>query len=382
MMNKRTLFSTLSLVLIIGLVVFPIFGLSKTRHEYVEDFLYSAQDDLYGAFSEGYNEPDDDSDVETVESTCAAIIALNLLDAINLDLFTATDTWAYDHVSNAIVYNNLQNLSDTLEALYYLDEVDPVNLFEDFEQEEEVMEFCDNRSVYFGDALGYSFYVGQTPTIYDTYLVVKAYYYLGVTENLEVSNITEYIMNSYSVEGGFKSLPTGSEISLTSTFYAIQTLAYLDSLDVLTDKSSIQNYVNQFYVDDSVLEAHYGGYYYNISDEITFTTISATFEAVRILTLLDYSVPDIDVTSRWLLSNQNIMDGGFAENTLEGQESISSTITTFQAVHILHDLGQLDLLSEEFGDYKLRWWIVLIIVLVVLAGGITGIILYQRRIKL
>ena len=48
MTNKRSIFSTLSLVLVIGLVIFPIFGLGKTRQEYATDFLYSTQDDLYG----------------------------------------------------------------------------------------------------------------------------------------------------------------------------------------------------------------------------------------------------------------------------------------------------------------------------------------------
>ena len=89
MTKKRTLFSTISLILVIGLVVLPIFGLSKTRQEYVEDFIYSGQDDLFGAFSDNFNDPGDDRDIETVGSTRSAILALSLLDAVNLDTFTA-----------------------------------------------------------------------------------------------------------------------------------------------------------------------------------------------------------------------------------------------------------------------------------------------------
>ena len=384
MTNKRTIFLTLSLVLVIGLVVFPIFGLSKTRQEYASDFLYSAQDDSYGAFSEGYNEPDDDSDTETAECTRAAIIALSQMNAIDLDTFTATDTWAYDHVSNGISYNSLQNISDAIEALYYLDEVNTgEDLFEDFTSEQDVLEFAENRSVIIGNSQGYSLYIGENATIYSTYLVVKAHYYLGKIDELPLDNVTNFIMDSFATEG-FLSLPNGSEISLSSTYYALQTLAYLDSLGLLnsTNKQDISDFVNQFYVADQALEDHYGGYSYYPNDEISFATITATFEAVSILTLLDHSLTNQDATLKWVIDNQNVLDGGFTENVLEGQEALSSTITTYQAIHILHDLDELDLLSEEFGDYKLRWWIVLIIVLVVLAGGITGIILYQRRIKL
>ncbi len=77
MTKKCTLFSTLSLILVIGLVVFPIFGLSKTRQEYVVDFIYSGQDDLFGAFSDNYNDPEDDRDIETVSITRSALIALS-----------------------------------------------------------------------------------------------------------------------------------------------------------------------------------------------------------------------------------------------------------------------------------------------------------------
>lgn len=384
MTKKRTLFSTISLILVIGLVVFPIFGISKTRQEYIEDFIYSGQDDLYGAFSDTYNNPDDDREVETVGSTHSAMLALNILDAIDLDTFTATDTYLYDQIGYGIQYDDLENISLCLETLYVLDEADESATFlDDLDQEDDIMEFFENRSVSSGYSIGYSEYIGLNATIYNTYLVIKGYYYLDSMSEVLVDNVTEYILNSFNTDGGFKSFPTGDSSSLTSTFYAIQTLNYLGSLDTLNSNLTlISNYVNQFYVDDALAEDHNGGYSYNAFGEIPFATVRATYEAILTLNLLDVSFPDQEATSNWILQNQNIEDGGFSENALEGQERVSSITTTSQVIHILNDFGDLDLLSEEFGDYKLRWWIVLIIIIVVLGAGVTGIILYQRRIKL
>ena len=384
MTKKRTLFSTISLILVIGLVLFPIFGLSKTRQEYVVDFIYSGQDDLFGAFSDNYNDPETAQDIETIGSTRSAIIALSLLDAIELDTFTATDSYCYDQIGYGIIYNSLENISHSIETLYVLDVEDEGNdLFEDLDQEEDVKEYFENRSVTVGDSIGYSSNVGLNATIYSTYLVVKGYYFLDSMDDLLVDNVTEFIMNSFYSDGGFKSFPTGTSSSLTSTFYAIQTLNYLNALDSLSaNKTVISEYIDQFYVNDPLLEAHNGGYSYAPLGEIPFATVRATFEAILTLKLLEVSVPNQETTLNWILQNQYILDGGFTENALEGSERVSSITTTSQVVRILDVLGNTDLLSEEFGDYKLRWWIVLIIVIVVLGAGITAYILYQRRIKL
>jgi len=384
MTKKRTLFSTISLILVIGLVLFPIFGLSKTRQEYVVDFIYSGQDDLFGAFSDNYNDPETAKDIETIGSTRSAIIALSLLDAIELDTFTATDSYCYDQIGYGIIYNSLENISHSIETLYVLDVEDEGNdLFEDLDQEEDVKEYFENRSVTVGDSIGYSSNVGLNATIYSTYLVVKGYYFLDSVAELQVDNVTEFIMNSFNSDGGFKSFPTGASSSLTSTFYAIQTLNYLNALDSLSaNKTVISEYIDQFYVNDPLLEAHNGGYSYAPLGEIPFATVRATFEAILTLKLLEVSVPNQETTLNWILQNQYILDGGFTENALEGSERVSSITTTSQVVRILDVLGNTDLLSEEFGDYKLRWWIVLIIVIVVLGAGITAYILYQRRIKL
>ena len=246
-----------------------------------------------------------------------------------------------------------------------------------------ILEYFENRSVISGDSIGYSKSVGLNSTIYNTYLVVKGYYFLDSMDDLLVDNVTEFIMDSFNSDGGFKSYPTGASSSLSDTYYAIKTLFYLNSLDSLSSSEVlITNYINQFYVDDSLLEAHYGGYSYRPFGEIPFATIRATYEALLTLNLLDISIPNQETTSNWILQNQHIEDGGFSENALEGFERVSSIITTSQVVRMLDALGNLDLLSEEFGDYKLRWWIVLIIVIVVVGAGITGFILYQRRIKL
>ncbi|MHA1110427.1 MAG: prenyltransferase/squalene oxidase repeat-containing protein [Promethearchaeota archaeon] len=384
MTKKRTLFSTISLILVIGLVLFPIFGLSKTRQDYVVDFIYSGQDDLFGAFSDSYNDPENDRDIETIGSTRSAIIALSSLDAIELDTFTATDTYCYDQINYGILYNSLENISHSLETLYVLDvEDEGHDLFEDLDREEDVMEYFENRSVTEGDSIGYSSNVGLNATIYSTYLVVKGYYFLDSMDELQVDNVTEFIMNSFNSDGGFKSFPTGAGSSLTSTFYAIQTLNYLNSLDSLSSNITvISEYIDQFYVNDPFLEAHNGGYSYAPLGEIPFATVRATYEAILTLKLLEVSVPNQETTLNWILQNQFIVDGGFTENALEGSERVSSIITTSQVVQMLDVLGNTDLLSEEFGDYKLRWWIVLIIVIVVLGAGITAFILYQRRIKL
>ncbi len=380
MTHKRTLISIIPTVLIIGLVIFPIFGLSLTRQEYAVEFIKSTQDDIRGAFSEYNQYSSEETYTQSVLSTRSAIIALDILGALEDIDTSSTDNWILDHINWGIDFNSLQNISECIESLYHIDQEAATG----YARIEDFKEFADNLQVVDGDLIGYAINSGLDPSIFGTYYIVKTYYFLDILTELDIANISAFIYASLDVDGGFKSSPNDSGSSLSTTFYAVQTLWYLDSLSLLSvaNLTSLTTYINSHYVFDESLQAHYGGYSYNPESEVQFATVRATFDAIVSLSLLDRPIHEKQSTIDWLLGNQNQEDGGFSENVLEGIEKRSSTITTYQSIRILNELGELDLLSESFGDYKLRWWIVLIVVLVVLGAGIGGYIYYQRRIKL
>lgn len=380
MTKKRTLVAILPLIFIISIVVFPIIGLGKSRQEYAVDFLKSTQDEIWGAFSEYIYNEDDETEMETPLSTRSALGGLYLLDALSDLETTRLKTWLLERLNWGIDYNNLQNASECIESLYYIDETASIGTV----RKNDFKEFSANRSEYtVSGELGYALDEDLEPTIFGTYYVVKGYYFLDYINELEITNITNFVVNSLDPTGGFKASPISTGSSLTATFFAIQTLKYLNTLNLLeSNKSQISQYINEYFVEDQILESHYGGYTYIPEIEMQFATVSATYDAVVALSLLGTSVPIVEATAQWILRNQNQVDGGFSENALEGVERRSSSITTYQSIRILSELGQLNLLSEQFGDYKLRWWIVLIVVIVILGGSIGGIIYYQRRIRL
>jgi prenyltransferase beta subunit len=379
MSKKRTFLSIIPLLLVIGLVVFPTSGLSKTRQEYTADFLKSTQDPISGAFSEYNTYSDESGDTETAIATKSAIVGLNMLDALNDVSTDATQTWLLDYINWGIDYNSLENISENVESLSIIDseEVTDYGRINDFK------DYANDRLIDFGGYKGYAIDIGENATIFGSYFVVKAYHFFDIKEELDSDNITAFVVESLDEDGGFKSSPTSVGSSLSATFYAVQILSYLDSLSSLSANfTQIGQYINQFYVDESSYEDHYGGYSTGPDIELPHATVRATFEAVTTLKSIDISLPDQQATINWVLNTQNQVDGGFSENMGEGTELKSSSITTYQVIRILDAIGQLDLLSEQFGDYKLRWWIVLIIVVVLVGLGIGGIIIYQRRIKL
>ncbi len=378
MIKKRYLFTIIPLVFLIGLVVFPAFGLCKTRKQYTVDFIMSTEDDVWKSFSEYDRFTDSDNEIETLETTRAGIGGLYLMDEVDQVDSEMVKVWIRDRTSWAIDLNdNLENASFGIEGLYYLDLIDYYGRKNDF------IQFSMNFSEIYGSSIGYALTLETNASVAGTYHVVKSIYHLNAMDDIDVSNITEFVENLLNTDGGFKYSPSATESSLSATYYAIQTLNYLDALTDFQNKSLVKTYVDNFYVDDTTLTAHYGGFSHLIESETPFTTVIATFEAVSTLYSMGFTSPDQEATKNWILNTQNIEDGGFAENLLSGNQQRSSTITTYYALNALNliDPG-LIVLSEEFGDYKLRWWIVLIVVLVVIGAGITGYILYERRIKL
>ncbi|MBN2156528.1 MAG: hypothetical protein JW776_10840 [Candidatus Lokiarchaeota archaeon] len=377
MIKKRTFYSLIPVLVIIGLVVFPTFGLCKTRREYTIDFILSTEDDVWGSFSEFNQYEDSNDEIETIMTTKSALGGLYLLDATDEADIDKVRVWLRDRTNWGMDLEMIQNSTYGIEGLYYIDNIDYWNGVNNFK------EFASNFTEIYGDAIGYTMELGLNASIAGTYLIVKSYYLMDVIEDLEITNITNFITGLLHTDGGFKYSPTATESSLTSTYQAIQTLWYLGTLSEFENKTLVHEYVSQFYVDDVNSVGHYGGFSYNPESELPFATVRATYEAVMTLYSIGFSVQDQQATLDWILSNQNPDDGGFSENVLLGTERRSSTITTHQALSILNNINpELSALSEQFGDYKLRWWIVLIIVLVVLGAAITGVILYQRRIKL
>ena len=306
MTNKRTIFSIIPLILVIGMVVFPILGVSNTRQEYAVDFIKSTQNEVWGPFSEYNKYIDEEIETETTLSTLSAVVGLSMMDALDEVSTSSTQSWLTDRINWGIDYNGLSNLSEALEA------IDLVNstALSVWNRGDDYKDYVENHSLNVGDSLGYKLYVENNVSILGTYHAVRAFYFLDNLNETDVTNVTNFIVNSLDVDGGFKNSPTSNGSSLSATFYAIQTLSYLDTIDALNDhKTLISSYITQFYVDDPSLENSYGGFSISPEVEVPFATVRSTYESIVSLKALGLTIPDQEATINWLLQNQNLEDG-------------------------------------------------------------------------
>lgn len=207
-----------------------------------------------------------------------------------------------------------------------------------------------------------------------TYYITQIY---SVLER-QIENITlhkNWVLNCNNSDGGYGANSTLSSTLIDTCFATLILQELVGNTDDLVDVNMTLTYLKSFYIDNTADINNFGGY---LPDESALNALlSSTYFPVNALSLIDPIVPNSDSTVNWVLARQNVLDGGFAENTEGYEQKISSIISTYYAFETLNKLGALPRLSEEIGTVEFNYWILIIVLSSI--GLIIGIAVYIYR---
>ncbi|MHA1821589.1 MAG: prenyltransferase/squalene oxidase repeat-containing protein [Promethearchaeota archaeon] len=376
MLSKRSRIISATLIIMAFLIIIPYFGLAATRKEKISDFIKSTQDEGSGGFYE-YPVEDTYHIKESIIATRSAVVVmsdLNMLDQINKD---KAKYWMLDKINEVLDAQDLNDLSYLLSALNSTESIDEI----DSKVHDDILAYLSSLKIEDGSKVGYAFNPNASASVMGTYYVLESYYYLGLIELVPTENVTQFILSCFNSSiGGFILSPTSNSPSLTYTFYALESLYLINKIGEIQNKSIIMDYIQSFYVDNTALTEHYGGYSFYPQDELPYTSFVATYYAIMSLKDLYAGYKITQPTLDWILKHQNPDDGGFVENPIVGQEMHSSTITTYYAVKLLEiNYPDLSILDEDAWSLTINWWAVggvsALIVVIIMAI----IIVYKRK---
>lgn len=165
----------------------------------------------------------------------------------------------------------------------------------------------------------------QEANLADTYYVLDV---LNSSNNLALINeneVTAFILACWDAENqGFGGSPNATANPI-DTFHGVMGLFRMNQLATLDSeqKTGIASYLNSFYIHDTALTDHYGGY--ALSPLLEQSSLLMTYYCVKTLEVLDNPEMLHEQTLTWLLSRQNPNDYGFFD------VPSSYTVTTFNS---------------------------------------------------
>ncbi|MFX0104903.1 MAG: prenyltransferase/squalene oxidase repeat-containing protein, partial [Candidatus Hodarchaeota archaeon] len=207
-----------------------------------------------------------------------------------------------------------------------------------------------------------------------TYYVVQLYSLLEISiENVNLHK--NWVLNCNNSDGGYGGNSTLSS-TLINTYYTIFILDKLvGNTSVLANVNMTITYLKSFYLDNTEDFNNFGGY---LPDKFaTNALLSSTFFSIGAISLIDPNELTVASTINWVLARQNVLDGGFVDNTEGYEQKKSSIISTFYAFETLNLLDGLSRLSEDIWMVEFNWWILIIILGSI--GLILGIVIYIYR---
>jgi prenyltransferase beta subunit len=360
---------TLSLVVVIIFSVIPYVS-AKTRRNYIIDFIISNRIGNDG-FSNSFQ-------TNTTVSYEATYYALKILDDLN-SLQNQPDLDIFEEELAKEVETELDSLDEySLTKLYYL--LHSLELLDGFDkvtstQKAEISTWINNSKAGSG---GYGNNNSTSPSVIYTFYAANIMLLIQNTGNIpEGDSHTNYVLTCFNSDGGFGGT-ISAESSIPSTYYAVTGVnGYSELSDLSVQNESCIDYIRSFYVLDSSDSENYGGF--SETQLPNKSLISTTYYCALTLQLLDSSELNSQATSQWILSHQNLNDGGFvdsAEKDIVVYSSIKSTYFAFSIIK-LFDVSLLSL-NENFWDVETNW-LILIFILLVLFTGIVAIGLYIWR---
>lgn len=350
--------------------------LAKTRKTYITDFI------LDNNQTDGFTNSLDGNDI----SYKATANALEMLDFFELYEEPQFFDEAKVNVNMSVFQSNIKDeladyvskegIPDIYALFHLLRAIDLLNTSIS-------SNLKDNIKTYISDAEQASGGYGPTNTSTSANLI-STYYSINVLKslNIDIENTeqhTNFILLTENSDGGFGGNES-LDSTLANTYYALKVLQELESLDEISDSGNTIEYIKQYYINDKADKLNYGGFLPD--DDSNYCLLSSTFYAIKSIALLDENELPDENTTEWVLDRQNFKDGGFFNyNGLDNQET-SSVINTFYAFQILKTYDEeLLYLNENVWMVEFNW-VILIILLTVIGVAVAGGIYYwqTRRI--
>lgn len=345
---------------------------ARSRRTFLTDFILNNKVDNLG-----YSNSMLDNETVYPESTYYALFMLeelNLLenqeelDVLATNLALKVTTEIEDLGDNSLT--NLYYLLFSLELLEGLDELssEDKNIIIDW------IDITKNENGGYGNDI-------NLPTVFHTFFSVKILSLLSSENNSNVQKHVDWILSCYNTDGGFG----GNEISesgIISTYYAVSSIDFLTNIsDLSSQNESIIEYVLGFYNSDSYDPQNYGGFSQLI--DVSKTQISTTYYCVSTVNYLETTQLDSQAILNWVLQFQNPIDGGFSEFKSDEATSYSSMITTYYAFNIIKYLDPtFSSLIENVWDVEFNPIILIIIIAVVITVPTVVVIIIWRKRKL
>jgi len=334
---------------VISIIIFSIIPsvLAKSRKSYLIDFIYKCE-----IRSEGFRNGISEGEEISFEATA---YALEILDFYGVKIRDITELREkFEELLENIIDEGKINLYD----LYYILKSYTILDFP-------ISNGTYNKIYYFlngTEQISGGFSSSNTtssPSLISTYYVINMYSMIGKN----VSDITKHknwILSCYNSDGGY-----GGNSSLSSTiintYYAVLLFYELDSINDLVNINDTINYFKSFYINEEQDLNNFGGY---LADSITdYTLLSSTYYCVKSISIIDDSELHKKDTMKWVLSHQNLQDGGFSDNTEGDDQKQSSIFTSYFAFKTLEIFDpQLSKLSNDIGMVEFNYWILFIII--------------------
>jgi len=237
---------------------------------------------------------------------------------------------------------------------------------------------------------GYNGENSPISTLSDTYYAIE---FLHKANSLSYSDnssdIANFIIDCWDSEKNAFAGSHGGDANPIDSYFAIQCLIRLDQLNIFNKTEELSDYIENFYCDDPVFEAHNGGYSHTPNSPSS-SSLMMTYYCVSLQNTLNSSKLHNETTLNWLLSRQSPYDFGFNDYSTISSLEISSAKLSYYAIRSILIFEEdafgdrnSDLMNEELWNLSTSGWLIAAIVvgslgLAALAGY--GIYRYKNRI--
>lgn len=318
-------------------------ALAKTRQYYLTSFIY--QNEIEG---EGFTNAIGSSDDISFEATTYALDILNYF-AVNPHNIETLKSTLEDNIEE--MFNNYEeNLYDLfflMKSLNILDEDYEINL----DLENKIYKYLNDTEQITG---GFSYSnTTKLVSLASTYYSIQLFSLIEKPlENISIHK--NWVLSCYNSDGGY-----GSNQSLGSTMvdtcFAVFILEELGEIEALNSVIKTIGYLQSLYVINSADLNNYGGYLPD--DYAQIALLSSTYYCVKAVSIIDSTKLFKGLIKTWVLTHQNFIDGGFAENTEGYQQKSSSVVVSYYAFETLRILDSLSSLYSEIWMVEFNYWI-------------------------
>ncbi|MFW9936747.1 MAG: prenyltransferase/squalene oxidase repeat-containing protein [Candidatus Thorarchaeota archaeon] len=339
------------------IVITPIVS-AKARNKYLTDFIFTQQDD-----NSGFGESE--------QETAYAFEIINYYNLYVVQGLFGSTTKVDVSAFKENLEEKLEETNLLYEIYFLLKALDILDYSLDSDLYTKIQNSLDQTEQLEG---GFSYVNTSTSAdMISTYYAYHIYSYIG-EQFPNATTHKNWILQCNNTDGGYGGNSSLSSTILT-TYYAVDLISNIGTIDDLDDKSATLNYLKSFYVSDSSNINNYGGYLPD--DNAENSLLSSTYFCIKSINLIDSSQKQ-DATINWVLQHQNFQDGGFSDHSVSGEPELSSISSSYYAFDILVTFNAINLLNSDVFMVEFNY-IILIVVLSCIGGFILLVFFIWRR---